>query len=542
MASEFVVSPLTQPQQAERLSQYALDTALPLSPRAAVAIAAALDLNRAQEKKVAARRLAALLTEHGAALNYQRSLEALARMCGGSCWMRVRRKLLPLQSQLRGEIFVMQALRDADERGEWLFQPTLADAGTTILNELRNRWPPDVVPSICTFHIGPQAICVEFEHPTASWMKFNLVGWNALTEKPVDHDLDPADARRFVAKLARALEHTHDGLLVVGAVRGHVVPPWFHFVPVLDVPGRSFRQQVVELGLLPLLDELQPRRPQSAAGSAIAMETQYGPAQLEARWISGADEEQEEALPPRDLQALVDRIARLQRATGLPMAKFIQVLGCGRSDSEGFEMIQADSLERERAAQGIAWADVASAAGLPLNEVLRMLRYGFAWPESLEKVADALRIKDANRLLPPEGDDGEDVVGIRIDEGEPLFHALKGTHAWGRIFSEQLHGELLEQVEAAAENLVEWVDLYQFSHGQFGVGEPIDEQTVIKGLQEQLDELRLMGVALVVRGNIRFTKIPTREGTAKNMVTHQATLFFELEDALRKPAAVRRAA
>jgi hypothetical protein len=95
MAPVFVSSSLSIAEQAERLQAFVGRHNRALSTEAAEHIARALHLSKRAQAQTLARRLRTALLAHGIAISYQAALEALAKICKHTSWMRMRQRSLP---------------------------------------------------------------------------------------------------------------------------------------------------------------------------------------------------------------------------------------------------------------------------------------------------------------------------------------------------------------------------------------------------------------------------------------------------------------
>ncbi|WP_169803294.1 hypothetical protein, partial [Hydrogenophaga intermedia] len=160
----------------------------------------------------------------------------------------------------------------------------------------------------------------------------------------------------------------------------------------------------------------------------------------------------------------------------------------------------------------------------------------------IPKLAAALGLDHPNELLPPEKDQG---TGIRIEDGAVFLRALKQTHVWRRVIGEGLLGKELDKVTHLAEALQDYVEVLQFRTGPFGkhvqdldeLEQPVDEASLARTVQELLDELTEMEVAVVVSTDIRFAGGSGRLKDMRGMPLHHGTLFFERVSMLKSPRA-----
>jgi len=539
MASEFVVSPLSVPEQSKRLHAYALTLGSELSLQAAESVCKSLNLHKPSEKKDAGRRVVAALASHGVVIGYQRALEALAKMCGGTCWMRFRQQLAPvLDPSKPPPMYALQTVHAGRGEGTWAIKASLAEAATSLLEAVKAEWPAESAPAQCTLHIGPQAICVEFEHPTAPWLSLNIVAFNPTDGAPHDCELDHGEVREFIERVTRALEHSHPGLLVLGAIRSETLPPWYHFVPTLRQASKGHERPIAgDMDLFAVLGALDIG-PMAETDTGLTLQGADGPVEVLPRWASGVDGDERDApVSARQMRSVTTRLARIQRLCGPSMTQFFASILTGTDSAEDFHAFNAKALEDRRLALGLSVADFAERAGVSLNEMLRMQKYGWANAASLPQLASAIGVEDPNKLLSPQRDQG---LGIRVARGDMFLKNLKKTHAWRLILGDGLQGEEREKVNTIAQSLQESVDLLQFSQGPFADSslneiEPINEEGLAVEVQTLLDDLAERGVAVIVEQDIRFMRTGGESAGLDKMLVHESTLFFEKVANLQTP-------
>lgn len=248
------------------------------------------------------------------------------------------------------------------------------------------------------------------------------------------------------------------------------------------------------------------------------------------------------AMSSQELQAILNRTARLRRVTGLKMVEFLarHIGGKRGSETGDSQQLNLEPLLEAMEAKALTALDVAGRAGLPLNTVLGVVRYGYAQVDVVPKLAAAVGISNPNSLLPKEEGDQ---LGLRIDSGDSFVRALKETHMWRIVFGKGLE-DLEEEVAGIADALKEWVELLQFETSIFRgevkthddrVLEPIDESRIAAHVQEHLDELDAMGVGVLVARNVRFMRTAGEFAHMNNMPLNQSTVFFEKVSHLQKP-------
>jgi hypothetical protein len=108
---------------------------------------------------------------------------------------------------------------------------------------------------------------------------------------------------------------------------------------------------------------------------------------------------------------------------------------------------------------------------------------------------------------------------------------------WGTSVSDNIAGEEREAVEGLAEAIREYVELVQFSEGEFGKAmkdvEPINRDQIAGDIQELLDELDGKGIAVLVSKSVSFAKGEGRMAGINGMALHRSGLHFERKDKLQ---------
>lgn len=236
----------------------------------------------------------------------------------------------------------------------------------------------------------------------------------------------------------------------------------------------------------------------------------------------------------------MNRTARLRRVTGMNMVNFLGTHVGGRGGEPGSsQQLNLEPLLQAMESQRVTAADVAEAAGLPLNTVLCVLRYGYAQAEAVPSLAAAVGIADPNKLLPKEE---EDQLGLRIESGDSFVRVLKDTHFWRIVFGDGLQ-ELEEAVAGIADSLKEWVELLQFENSTLRgevrmadnrVMEPLEESRIAQHAQDELDELAAMGVGVLVGRRVRFMRSSGQFAHMNNMPMNESTVYFEKVSHLKK--------
>lgn len=169
-----------------------------------------------------------------------------------------------------------------------------------------------------------------------------------------------------------------------------------------------------------------------------------------------------------------------------------------------------------------------------------LLKYAYAHEAFVPQLSNALGLGHPNALLPPEKAEG---TGIRIEDGAVFLRALKQTHMWRRIVGESLQGAEAEEVHRIGEALQDYVEVLQFRTGPFSehvkgldtLEQPVDESSLAHDIQDLLDELKEIGVAVVVSADIRYAHGTGCLGAMDGMPLHHGTLFFDKVAALKSP-------
>ena len=552
MASVTVVSHLTPEEQASRLQAFAREQGAEVQTADALVICRNLQLHVPTPSNVASRRVQEDLGARGIRVSRTLACEAVARLCGGENWMRVRQQMLALaarQAQEHGvQCYCVHFLREDGVTSDPVLKLSFSELADVILRRVQELWPTEVAPALCTVAAGKRAVTLELEHSTAPWLSVRV--WSFIsspqhseTDLPPLEELPPDGVVAMLQKLERAVEYTHPGTLVIGTTRSTRLGPDFVFAPSVVFPGTGVRRALVSsLDTYFWLGSCENEFSQLPDGS-FSIKTSEGEMLLEPRWRSEESGDTEAAaMSSQEFQAILNRTARLHRVTGLKMVDFLgrHIGGKGGDDGDSQQMNLEPLLEAMEA-KALTALDLATQAGLPLNAVLGVLRYGYAQVDVVPKLAAAVGISDPNALLPKEEGDQ---LALRVESGESFVRALKETHMWRMVFGEGLQDQE-EEVAGIADALKEWVELLQFETSIFRgevktyddrVLEPIDESRIAAHVQEHLDELAAMGVGVLVARNVRFMRTAGEFAHMNNMPLNQSTVFFEKVSNLRKPA------
>jgi hypothetical protein len=551
MASVTVVSSLTPEEQAVRLQAFAREQGAEIQSSDALVICRSLQLHVPTPSNLASKRIQEDLAACGVSVSRALACEAVARLCGGESWMRVRQQMLALaarQAQAHGvRCFCVHFVREDGAKDELVLKPTFDDLAGVILEKLRELWPTEVAAALCRIAATQKSVNLELEHASAPWLSVRVWSFvsspgHSETNLPPLEALPPDGVLALVSKLERALEYTHPGTLVIGATRSPRLGPEFLFTPAVTLPGVGRRELQTTLDTYFWLGSAENDFSELPDG-CFAVQTSEGPMRLEPMWRSEESGEVRSApLTCKELQAILNRTSRLRRVTGLKMVDFLgsHVGGRDGGNPAASQQVNVDVLQQAMESQHVTASDVAVAAGLSVNTVLCVLRYGYAQVDAVPKLAGALGITDPNKLLAAEE---EQQLGLRIDSGESFVRALKDTHLWRIVLGDGLQ-ELEEAVSGIADSLKEWVELLQFEtstlRGQVTMAdgremEPIDEARIAGHAQEELDELAAMGVCVLVGRRARFMQSAGQFAHMNNMPLNESTVYFEKVTNLQKP-------
>ncbi len=530
-----IVSTLPIVDQAACLREFVVARGADLSEIAAQNICRAIDLSKPGESKYVARRLVAALAAHGVDIKHTNALEALAKLCGETNWMRKQQAELPFDSPECDEVvYGLQASRDGETYVVIELFPSMSKASERLLKLLEAEWPTEVASSLCSLSIGSQMLIVELEHPTASWLEFKVCRFVGSRENAVLGDIPEEEARSFCARMTRTLEYAYPGLLVANSVRSATLSPDYSLCPHLHQLSTGYKTTCWgDMELLPVLDGLGAKPTVKEFEGNLRLDTDDGPVDLAPSWTSNANPDLRiGGLAPEQVNRLVNRMTRLRRLTRGSIAQFFARVMAGPDGSDNFFPVKRDALESAMSAANLSPKQLALLAQVPLNVVQRILKYGYAHESLIPKLAAALGLDHPNELLPSKDEQG---TGIRLQDGATFLRALKQTHVWRRVVSDSLQGDELEQVNYLAETLQDYVEVLQFRTGDLSkhvqgldaLEEPVDEASLARSVQELLDKLTEMGVAVVVSTNLRFARDSGRLQGMRGMPLHHGTLFFE---------------
>ncbi|MGJ7610683.1 MULTISPECIES: hypothetical protein [unclassified Variovorax] len=545
-----IISSLPVVDQAARLSEFIAARGTTLSDTAAQNVCRSVELHKLADSKLVARKLVAALAAHGVVIKYTNALEALARVCDQPNWMRTLQASLPFgDAELQHVVYGLQAVKDGGLYLAVETFPTMSEATDRLLKVVASEWPTTTAVSLCTLSFSSEMLFVELEHPTAPWLQFKLcrfVGTEAKAEMGV---LPPTELRVFCERLTRALEYSHPGLMVLNSLRCMTLAPEYYLCP--QVRQVNTGDQLTcwgDLELLPVLDSFRGTPEATAVDGVLRFDSDNGPIELTPGWMSNTDGDLVPGgLSVEQLNGLLKRLARLRRLTGLDATHHLGRIMTAAEDAENVLPFNKDALEGAMREVNLTPKQLALLAKLPLNVVQRALKYAYAHESVIPKLSDALGLAHPNALLPPEKSEG---TGVRIQDGAVFLRALKQTHMWHRIMGESLRGEEADEVSRIGEALQEYVELLQFSTGPFGeqvkgldtVAEPIEESALARDVQELLDELKEMGVAVVITNGIRYAHGSGRMQSIEGMPMHHGTMFFEKVVALKSPRSRRTVA
>lgn len=133
MASVTVVSTLTPEKQAERLQAFARERGAEIQLVDALVICRNLHLQVPTPSNLASKRVQEDLAARGVHVSRTLACEAVARLCGGENWMRVRLQMLALaarQAQDHGvRCFCLHFVREDGAKDELVLKPTCSPIG-----------------------------------------------------------------------------------------------------------------------------------------------------------------------------------------------------------------------------------------------------------------------------------------------------------------------------------------------------------------------------------------------------------------------------
>ncbi len=542
----FIVSSLPLPDQAARLQQFLAARGTPLSDTAAQNVCRSIELTRPGESKLFGRKLVAALAAHGVVIKHSNALEALARMCGQPNWMRTQQANFDFgDGPPKTPVYILQVSRDGETNSGTAAFASLSEATDQMLELLATVWPAEMAVSIAVLGIGKQMLVVELEHPTASWLTFRICRLADAKDEDLS-DLPAAESVVFCERVTRALEYSYPGTLVVNSLRSSTLAPHYYFCP--EVHRLDTGHRLVcwgDLELLPVLDSFRGKANASHVDGVLRFDSQDGPVEVKPLWSANTDQRHlPGGLMASQLNGLLTRIERLRRITGLTMTKHLSRAMSGAEDGDeidDFVRINHDALEGAMREVNLSPKQLAVLADVPLTVVQRVVKYGHVHETVVPKLASALGLTHPNALLPVEKDQG---VGLRIEDGATFLKGLRKTHMWRRILGESLQGEEADEVNRLAEALQDYVEVLQFkvdpanvSPPEFAaeMAKPVDEVSLARTVQELLDELKDMGIAVIVSTDIRYWQMEGRLEGMNGTPMHHGTLFFERIEALKSP-------
>jgi hypothetical protein len=540
MAAIFVSSSLSIAEQGERLREFIGRQNQSLSTEASENIARSLHLSKRAQAQTLARRLRHALSAHGIAISYQAALEALAKVCKDTSWMRMRQRSLPFEGASGDQrAFCLKIAPAIGEEPSFSMKQTLDAVATQLLGFVRSAWGRDAAtPALCTLNIGPQAIAIDFEHPTKRWFTAQIWLASVCGETASMLDLPHPEVRHFVRRTQSELEHTHPGLLVLGAVRSETLPPWYHFLPTLrnGASGAVFTCSS-ELEIFTAFDTLQIRCSTDGSG-AQTLASNEGPITLTANWASGVDGcECQELVPALQLRSIVQRTTRLRRITGRSLLQLFVHASTGADEATDFHQFDRTLFEAKRRELGLSITEVAARAGISNNSALRFQKYGWVHVSVLPKLAEMLNIKDPNELA----SHSDDRIGVRITSGSQFVQALQDTCYWRIILGDNLADDEKTRVAAIAEDLREYIDLLQFSRSPIfnkdhAHMDPLDPAVVDQSVQKLLDELSAMGIAAIIGREVYYATSDDDTERKSALPLPASALFLDKTSQLRRPS------
>jgi hypothetical protein len=457
--------------------------------------------------------------------------------------MRTRQAELPFGSAQPEEVlYGLQAARNGETYVAVELFPTMSKASERLLALLEAEWPKEVASSLCSLSFGAQMLMVELEHPTAPWLQFKICRFVGAKDKEGLGDIPDDEVRAFCERMTRTLEYTYPGLLVANSLRSTTLTPDYCLCPHVHQLNTGNKMTCWgDMELLPVLDGLGVRPTVTEVAGILRLDTDEGTVELAAAWTSNADPSSRiGGLTPEQLNRLLNRLTRLRRLTGGSITQLLTRVAAGPDGSDNCFPVNKEALETAMREVNLSPKQLALLSEVPLNVVQRKLKYGYAHELLIPKFADALGLDHPNELLPPATDQG---TGVRIEEGAVFLRALRQTHVWRRIVGDSLKGDELDQVSYLAEALQEYIEVLQFRTGPFSKHvqdldapeQPVDEASLASSVQELLDELTEMGVAVVVSTDIRFARDSGRQQGMRGMPLHHGTLFFEKVSMLKSP-------
>jgi hypothetical protein len=544
----FIVSSLPLPDQAARLQQFVAARGATLSDTAAQNVCWSIELTRPGESKVFGRKLVAALAAHGVVVKYSNALEALAKMCGQANWMRTQQASFEFgDAPPQTPVYVLQVSRDGDTNAGAAPFNSLSDATDRMLALLATQWPTETATALAVLGVGKQMLVVELEHPTAPWLTFRVCRLAKASDEDLS-DLPPAEAVAFCERVTRALEYTYPGTLVLNSIRSSTLAPHYYFCPEVHQLKSGDRVTCwADMELLPVLDSFHGKPNATQVDGVLRFDSDDGPIEVTPMWTANTDSRHlRGGLMAGQLNGLLNRLERLRRITGLSVTQHLSRAMSGAQgplDADDFVRVDGEALEAAMRETNLSAKQLALLAKVSLNVVQRVVKYGYAHEATVPVLSEALGLPHPNSLLPKEKDQG---VGLRIEDGATFLRGLKKTHLWRRIVSENLQGDDADEVNRIAEELQEYVEVLQFkvdpanvSPPEFAaeLSKPVDEVALARTIQDLLDQLKEMDVAVIVSTDVRYWQTEGRLEGMNGTPMHHGTLFFERIGALQSPRA-----
>lgn len=246
MASVTVVSNLTPEQQAARLQAFAREQGGEIQSADALLVCRGLQLQVPTPSNVVSKRVQEDLGARGIHVSRTQACEAVARLCGGESWMRVRQQMLALaarQAQEHGvRCYCLHFVREDGARDDLVLKASFGELTEVILAKMRELWPTEVAPALCKIAAAQRTVTLEFEHAAAPWLSARIWSFvsspgNSESNLPPLEKLPADEVFAMLSKLERALEYTHPGMLVMGATRSERLGPEFLLAPAVTLPG-----------------------------------------------------------------------------------------------------------------------------------------------------------------------------------------------------------------------------------------------------------------------------------------------------------------
>jgi hypothetical protein len=525
MASIKISSSLSLAEQAIILHSFVSRQGASLSSDEASKLCESLKLDKGNMAKQLARDLKQALLERSIAVTYSAALEAISQLCGLASWMRVKQSMLKLKPADDSMVYAVQVLANEEMLNEPFCVVSLADVAEFVLKTIASVVPNQVVAGYCRVGRSRKALTIELEVEGPTWLTFHVFAMQPTDGRYELAELPSEAVIEFGHRLERTLEYHHEGLLVVGTVFNPSLPHWFH----LNLRARHEREGTVmtiesEIEFFMALDGVQVQRDQDIDAAKLRVEGRQDALSFEASWQSGEDDDVAQSPVPQMLfTRLAQRYLRLKRVTGLTFDKFMLRVMTGEDKVGNLCRIDRDELDRQREQAGLSLADLAQAANLTVPSLLRLKQYGCLYQHRVPDLARALKVADPNVLLE---EDDEERFAFRIQDGPTLLRAIKDTDWWATVISDNIPEDARDAASAIAESIRELVDLLQFSQGPSALPHdfdepPINDDSISADLQECIDDLAAMGIAVLVSKTSRF--LPGNPGLGHQHLPMQRT-------------------